>query len=65
MLQPSKCSELQVQNDILNAVILDSKGNVFASYTKPGSDATYKFSVPTLDENTSYFTRQNLLFTTK
>jgi PAS domain S-box-containing protein len=53
-------SELQVQNDILNAVILDSNGNVFASYTKPGSEATYEFSVPTLDENSSYFTRQNL-----
>jgi PAS domain S-box-containing protein len=53
-------SELEAQNDILNAVILDSKGNAFASYTKLGSDPTYKFSAPAIDQNKSYFTRQHL-----
>jgi hypothetical protein len=64
MLQPSKCSELQVQNDILNAVILDSKGNVFASILNLGQMQPIVLCTH-LDENTSYFTRQNLLFTTK
>ncbi|MGO4817245.1 PAS domain S-box protein [Flavobacterium sp. W22_SRS_FP1] len=58
-------SELKVQNDILNAAILDSKGNAFASYTKPGSDPSYQFSVPKMDESQSYFTRQNLFIYNK
>jgi PAS domain S-box-containing protein len=53
-------SELQVQNDIINAVILDNKGNTFASYTKPGADSTYNFTVPNMNQNKSIFTRQYL-----
>lgn len=53
-------SELKVQNDILNAVILDKNGKAFASYTKPGSDPTYKFSVPEMNQNKSLFTSQDL-----
>jgi hypothetical protein len=54
---PPAVSELQVQNDILNAVILDSKGNVLHPILNL-DQTTYKFSVPTLDENTSYFTHK-------
>ncbi|MDI5948381.1 PAS domain S-box protein [Flavobacterium yafengii] len=58
-------SELNVQNDILNANILDKKGNVFASYTKPGSDPNYRFSIPAMDEKSSHFTNENLFVYSK
>ena len=58
-------SELQVQNDILNAVILDKKGKTFASYTKAGSDPNYKFSVPEMGQNKSSFTSQHLFIYSK
>ncbi|MES2853941.1 MULTISPECIES: PAS domain S-box protein [unclassified Flavobacterium] len=58
-------SELNVQNDILNANILDKKGNVFASYTKPGSDPNYRFSVPAMNEKSSHFTNENLFVYSK
>jgi len=32
-----KLAELSVEPDVLNAVILDKKGNLFASYIKPGA----------------------------
>src|SRR3970282_920936 len=53
-------SELKVQNDILNATILDKKGKIFASYTKPGSDPYYQFSVPAMDQSKIQFTKENL-----
>lgn len=53
-------SELNVQNDILNAAILDKKGAVFASYSKPGSDSKYKFSIPAEGQKNFFFTDQNL-----
>ncbi|MFQ3173812.1 MAG: PAS domain S-box-containing protein [Flavobacteriales bacterium] len=58
-------SELKVQNDILNAVILDQKGKSFASYTKPGSDPGYEFSVPIMNQNKSFFTNQHLFIYNK
>lgn len=58
-------SELNVQNDILNANILDKKGNVFASYTKPGSNPKYRFAVPAMDEKSSHFTNENLFVYSK
>lgn len=58
-------TELQVQNDILNAVILDKEGKVFASYTKPGSNPTYRFSVPEMGQNKSLFTSQHLFIYSK
>ncbi|MFV8368757.1 PAS domain S-box protein [Flavobacterium sp. LB2R40] len=53
-------SELNVQNDILNASILDKKGTVFASYAKPGSIANYRFTVPAMDQKNFLFTKENL-----
>jgi PAS domain S-box-containing protein len=53
-------SELKVQKDILNAAILDKKGNAFASYTKLGSDPNYRFSVPAIDQNRFLFTKTDL-----
>ncbi|MFV8325633.1 PAS domain S-box protein [Flavobacterium sp. ZS1P14] len=53
-------SELKVQNDILNATILDKKGTVFASYTKPGSNPNYRFTVPVMDQKSFMFTNENL-----
>jgi PAS domain S-box-containing protein len=53
-------SELTVQNDLLNATILDKKGKVFASYTKPGSDPKYKFSNPTEEHKNFLFTKEHL-----
>jgi PAS domain S-box-containing protein len=58
-------SELTVQNDILNVNILDQKGKVFASYTKPGSDSNYRFSVPAMGQRNFSFTDQNLFVYTK
>ncbi|MDI6032564.1 PAS domain S-box protein [Flavobacterium sp. LB2P84] len=58
-------SELNVQNDILNANIFDKKGNVFASYTKPGSDPNYRFTIPAMDEKSSHFTNENLFVYSK
>ena len=49
-------SELKVQNDILNANILDKKGKVFASYTKKGSNPKYQFAVPQMDQKKFLFT---------
>jgi PAS domain S-box-containing protein len=53
-------SELSVQKDLLNATILDKKGKVFASYTKPGSLPNYKFSNPTKDNGPFLFTKEHL-----
>jgi len=58
-------SELTVQSDILNVNILDKKGTVFASYTKPGSDSNYGFSIPTKDQKNFLFTDQNLFVYSK
>ena len=58
-------SELTAQNDILNVNILDKKGKVFASYTKPGSGSEYRFSVPAMDEKSFLFTNQNLFVYSK
>jgi PAS domain S-box-containing protein len=58
-------SELNVQNDILNAAILDKKGAVFASYTKPGSDSKYQFSIPAEGQKNFFFTNQNLFVYSK
>ncbi len=54
-------SELAVQNDIINASIIDKDKNVFASYTKEGADAKFKFTVPTINEKASIFTKDNLM----
>ncbi|MFV5694103.1 PAS domain S-box protein [Flavobacterium sp. LB3P122] len=53
-------SELTVQNDILNASILDKKGHVFASYTKPGANPKFRFVVPAMDQKSFLFTNKNL-----
>jgi PAS domain S-box-containing protein len=53
-------SELTVQNDILNASILDKKGHVFASYTKAGSNPKFRFVVPAMDQKSFLFTNKNL-----
>jgi PAS domain S-box-containing protein len=53
-------SELKVQNDILNASILDKKGTVFASYTKSGSSPNYRFTVPVMNQKSFMFTNKNL-----
>ena len=58
-------SELKVQNDILNVNILDQKGNVFASYTKPGSDSNYRFAVPAMNQKSFRFTNENLFVYSK
>src|ERR1700692_1633096 len=38
----------QTEPDVINAAILDKKGELFASYTKPGINA-YNFTGPFLD----------------
>ncbi|MES2395130.1 MAG: PAS domain S-box protein [Bacteroidota bacterium] len=38
-----KLAELRIKPDILNAVIFDKQGDIFASYTKEGAD-TFQFS---------------------
>ncbi len=53
-------SELNVQKDLLNATILDNKGRVFASYTRPDSDRNYRFSVPKMGQETFLYTKNNL-----
>jgi PAS domain S-box-containing protein len=58
-------SELKVQNDILNVNILDQKGNVFASYTKAGSNPKYRFAVPAMDQKSFLFTNENLFVYSK
>lgn len=58
-------TELKVQNDILNASILDKKGAVFASYTKSGYDSNYRFSVPAMNEKSFQFTNENLFVYSK
>jgi hypothetical protein len=58
-------SELRVESDILNASILDKKGKVFASYTKPGSDSNYRFVVPGKGQKNFLFTDKFLLFYSK
>ena len=57
-------SELTVQNDILNASILDKKGSVFASYTKPGANP-FQFVVPAMDQKSFLFTNKNLFVYSK
>ena len=54
-------SELNVQHDILNAVILDKKGKVFASYSKAGADSKHQFSVSKEVSDKFVFTNNELL----
>lgn len=49
-----KLSELQVIPGIINAAILDKKGNVFASYTMQGAD-TAEFSLYDIDNKSAEF----------
>ncbi|MBP6182012.1 PAS domain S-box protein [Flavobacterium sp.] len=58
-------SELTVQNDLLNASILDKKGHVFASYSKAGSDPKYRFTIPAMDQKSFLFTNKNLFVYSK
>ncbi|MDI1306457.1 PAS domain S-box protein [Flavobacterium sp. AED] len=58
-------SELAVQNDILNASILDKKGHVFASYTKQGANPKFRFVVPAMDQKSFLFTNKNLFVYSK
>lgn len=58
-------SELAVQNDIVNATILDKDNAVFASYTKSGADPNFRFTVPTINEKSLEFTNDNLLVYSK
>ncbi len=58
-------SELAVQNDIVNATILDKDNAVFASYTKSGAEANFRFTVPTVNEKSLEFTNGNLLVYSK
>ncbi|MNX68903.1 Sporulation kinase E [compost metagenome] len=57
-------SELRVESDILNASILDKKGNVFASYTKPGS-TEFRFAIPGEGQKNFLFTDKFLFFYSK
>ncbi len=56
-------SELAVQNDIINASILDKDKNIFASYTKEGTDPKFRFNVT--GEETHTFVNDNLLVYSK
>jgi PAS domain S-box-containing protein len=58
-------SELTVQNDIVNATILDKDNAIFASYTKSGADPNFRFTVPTVNEKSLEFTNDNLLVYSK
>ena len=58
-------SELVVQNDIVNATILDKDNAVFASYTKSGGDPNFRFAVPAMNEKSIEFTNGNLLVYSK
>lgn len=58
-------SELAVQNDIVNATILDKDNAVFASYTKSGADPNFRFTVPTINEKSLEFANDNLLVYSK
>lgn len=57
-------SELRVESDILNASILDKKGIVFASYTKPGS-TEFRFAIPGKGQKNFLFTDKFLFFYSK
>ena len=58
-------SELAVQNDIVNASILDKKGHVFASYTKVGANPKFRFVVPAMEQKSFSFTNKNLFVYSK
>lgn len=58
-------SELAVQNDIVNATILDKDNAIFASYTKSGADPNFRFTIPTINEKSLEFTNDNLLVYSK
>ena len=58
-------SELKVQNDLLNANILDRNGKVFASYAKKGTNPKYQFVVPAMDQKSFLFTSKNLFVYSK
>lgn len=53
-------SDLTSESDILNANLLDKNGSVFASYTREGSDTTFRFSIPSQYEKNFLFTDQYL-----
>jgi PAS domain S-box-containing protein len=53
-------SELTVQKDLLNAVIFDKEGEVFASYIKAGSDSGYQFPSPKENQKNFFYTNKNL-----
>lgn len=54
-------SELNVKPDIVNAAILDNKGNVFSSYTREGA-VSYNFRLPAFGEE-KYMFDGNYVFT--
>lgn len=58
-------SELAVQNDIVNATILDKDNAIFASYTKSGADPNFRFTIPAINEKSLEFTNDNLLVYSK
>lgn len=58
-------SELAVQNDIVNATILDKDNAIFASYTKSGADPNFRFTIPAINEKSLEFTNGNLLVYSK
>ena len=58
-------SELNVQHDILNAVIIDKRGKEFASYTKAGIETKYKFDIPKGATDKFIFTNNDLLVYSK
>lgn len=49
-----KLAELRMTSEILNATILDKKGNVFASYTLRGADSV-RFSLANIDNKKAEF----------
>jgi PAS domain S-box-containing protein len=57
-------SDLKVETDIANATLFDKKGNVFAFYTKPGWDPSFRSPDPLKEEPNVSFTSQFLTINT-
>ena len=54
----------KVSPEVINAAILDKQKNVFAKYTKPGTDS-FRFTLPASNNNTfEYDVRQLLVYNT-
>lgn len=54
-------SDLQAETDVVNAAIFDKSGHVFATYTKPGWDASFRFPDPSEEKKSITFAKPYLL----